>query len=69
MYSLALMFYFFFIVGYGAFAAALVYHVRAFAIPEDPLHTFVTPFIVLSLILLMLSFYFFLRIPWDTFAT
>lgn len=67
MFSLAIISYIIFVAGYAAFAAALVYHVRKFSIPEDPLHTFVTPFIVLSLILIILSFYFFLRIPWDTF--
>ncbi|TSC70519.1 MAG: hypothetical protein G01um101470_824 [Parcubacteria group bacterium Gr01-1014_70] len=68
MFTVALIFYFFFIIGYVAFATALIYHVRMFAIPEDPLHTFVTPFITLSLVLAILSFYFFLRVPWDTFT-
>ena len=65
MFSVALILYSIFIVGYCAFAVALIYHVRVFAIQEDPLHTFVTPFIALSLVLIILSLFFFLRIPWD----
>ncbi|OGZ44310.1 MAG: hypothetical protein A3J55_03370 [Candidatus Ryanbacteria bacterium RIFCSPHIGHO2_02_FULL_45_17b] len=69
MFSIALILYSIFIVGYGALAAALVYHVRTYTIPEDSLHTFIIPFLTLSLVLIILSLYFFLRIPWDTFAT
>lgn len=65
MFSLALILFSIFIAGYGAFAAALIYHIRAYAVPEDPLHTFVVPFIALSVILIILSLYFFLRVPWN----
>jgi len=65
MFSLALILYGIFIVGYGTFAAALIYHVHKFAVPEDPLHTFIIPFVTLSLIVIILSFYFFLQVPWN----
>ncbi|OGZ45089.1 MAG: hypothetical protein A3J54_04405 [Candidatus Ryanbacteria bacterium RIFCSPHIGHO2_02_FULL_45_13b] len=66
MFSTAFILYGIFILGYGIFTAALVYHVYTFAIPEDPLHTFVIPFILISLILVGVSFYFFLHVPWNT---
>ena len=67
MFAFALVAYFIFILGYGAFAAALIYHVRKFAISEDPLHTFVTPFLATSIVLVIVSLYFFIRIPWNMF--
>lgn len=66
MFFTAFILYGIFIIGYGIFAAALVYHIYTFSIPEDPLHAFVIPFIVVSLILIVISLYFFLEVPWNT---
>lgn len=65
MFSLVLIIYFLFILCYVAFSAALVYHIRAYAFREDPMHSFVTPFIAASLILVSISAYLFSRVPWD----
>ncbi|TSC80320.1 MAG: hypothetical protein G01um101429_170 [Parcubacteria group bacterium Gr01-1014_29] len=66
MFTIALILYFLFIIGYTAFSAALVYHIRAYAVREDPMHSFVTPFIASSLILIIISAYLFSRVPWDS---
>lgn len=66
MFTLAFMFYMFFILCYTALAVALVFHVRTYAFPEDPTHSFVTPFIAISLILISISAYLFSRVPWDS---
>ena len=66
MFSLALIIYFLFILCYVTFSAALVYHIRAYAVREDPMHSFVTPFIAGSLILISISAYLFSQVPWDS---
>jgi hypothetical protein len=68
MFYIALTIYFLFVITYAAFGTALVYHVRAYALPEDRMRNFETPFIIASLILIILSAYFFSRIPWETFT-
>jgi len=65
MFSLALILYLLFILCYTAFAAALVYHVRKYTVPEDPSHNLMIPFIALSLTLISISAYLFSRIPWE----
>lgn len=66
MFSLALIIYFLFILCYVAFSVALIYHIRAYVVREDPMHNFVTPFIAISLILISISAYLFSRVPWDS---
>lgn len=68
MFFIALTLYGIFIIGYGIFAAALLYHIYTFSIPEDPLHAYIIPFVAVSLVLVAVSLYFFLQIPWNTLS-
>lgn len=68
MFAVAFILYMAFILCYSAFAAALVYHVYKYTIPEDPSHSLVTPFIALSLIIIIISTYLFSRVPWETIS-
>lgn len=65
MFPIALILYFLFLLCYTALTAALIYHVKKYTVPEDQLHTFIAPFVVCSLILVVISFYFFLQVPWN----
>lgn len=65
MFFVALILYAAFLLCYIVFAAALIYHVRKYAVSSDPLHTYITPFIILSVILILASVYFFLQVPWE----
>ena len=64
MFSIALMLYILFLLCYAAFAAALIYHVKKYAVPDDQLHTFIMPFLMCSCILILISLFFFLDVPW-----
>ena len=66
MFSIALLIYILFLLGYAVFAAMLIYHVHKFATAQDPLHTYTTPFLILSSILIIITVYFFLQVPWNT---
>jgi hypothetical protein len=68
MFVVALTILILIILLYGAFAAALIFHVHAYVIKEDPSHNYIMPFLIISSILIILSIIFFLQVPWNDFT-
>ncbi len=55
-------------VGYIVFAVSLLYHIRAYTLERDRSHLFARAFLVLSVLGLAATTYFFLKVPWQAIS-
>lgn len=68
MFGVALIFYLFFLLGYGAFLWAVLWHLRAYCIAQGG-NEHVSTIIVASIsLLLVASLLLFLRVPWQSYS-
>jgi len=69
MFYIALAIYTIFIGAYILFSVALLYHVQRYASEAGPAPRLTKMYILASLALIILSAYFFFRVPWDLITT
>lgn len=68
MFGFALVLYLLFLLGYGAFLWAVLWHLRAYRIPESGADRVSAALIMLIGILLFISFLLFFKIPWQSYS-
>ncbi|OGZ41870.1 MAG: hypothetical protein A3C80_04160 [Candidatus Ryanbacteria bacterium RIFCSPHIGHO2_02_FULL_45_43] len=65
MFRLALLLYVLFLVGYAAFTAAILHHVRKYSAPGKEGRVYTRMFVAMTVALAFLSFMAFLKVPWN----
>lgn len=68
MLSVAFIFYLLFLLSYGAFLWAVLWHLWAYRLPEGGAERVSTALITLISILLFISFLLFFQIPWQSYS-
>ena len=68
MFGFALGLYVFFLVGYGAFLWAALWHVRAYHIAESGADRVSTVLVALIGVLFLASLLLFFQVPWQSYS-
>ena len=68
MFGFALGLYILFLIGYGAFLWAVLWHLRAYHIAESGVERISTALVVLIGVLLFISLLLFFQIPWQSYS-
>ena len=68
MFLIALIFYILFLLGYGFFTMAIIFHFQKYRAPGES-YSFITKIFLLAIMLLaILSFITFSRVPWENMS-
>ena len=68
MFGFALGLYILFLIGYGAFLWAALWHLRAYHIAESGVERISTALVALIGVLLFISLLLFFQIPWQSYS-
>lgn len=68
MFEFAFILYILFLLGYGAFLWAALWHVRAYRVPESGTERVSMALIALIGVLLSVSFLLFFQVPWRSYS-
>lgn len=68
MFGFALVLYLLFLLGYGAFLWAVLWHLRAYRLPESKAERVSTALVALIGVLLFVSFLLFFQVPWHSYS-
>lgn len=68
MFGFSLILYLLFLLGYGAFLWAVLWHLRAYRIVQGGNERISTAFVALIGVLLFVSFLLFFQVPWQSYS-